>query len=157
MPRLGSESLTTSRDECPILCLTERSSDGSQLSAFEPIAVRQESLETCAQSLAWLMLASLPTGYRRGINAQLESELFLAQSHPLTASHNPLTKGTGSPVTRIVAHKGDDTRQEAEFVRRVIELPIGDGGGVAPHPRGDLFLQQPQIEPTLAHMVTQRR
>jgi hypothetical protein len=93
------------------------------------------------QSLAWLMLASLPTGHRRRINAQLASELFLAQSHSLPTSHNPLTKGAGSPVTRIVAQKGDDARSESKLGRRVVELPVGDGHGVAPDPLGDFSLQ----------------
>jgi hypothetical protein len=67
----------------------------------------------------------------------------------------PVSRGwTGSDWH--IADEANDTWQKPEGRHGPVELPVGDGCLIDAEPLGDLALEQAQVEPALAQVISYR-
>jgi hypothetical protein len=99
---------------------------------------------------------SLPAAERARIDAQQPSELLPRDARMPAIRFEALTERGARRRRGVEADQGQDAGQEAESRGRPAQFPVGDGTWVHAEPLGHFALEEAQIEPPLAQVISYR-
>jgi hypothetical protein len=102
----------------------------------------------------WTSEISLPAAERSRIDAEEPGEGCLGETPFLPEREQALANGCSSGPRRV-AKEPHDGWQEVECWRRSVQLPVGDRRRADPEALGELALEETEVEPPLAKVISQ--